>query len=651
MEASTTQQLGYGYYSPYVASVLDIARIFDTFRTAEYQYIPALASEQDDKLALTLNTPPSFNSPKSVLVAALPAVEQAQPPPLHAVDPKEVYCASRTSMVLPVEGAPLVFSTAYAHDLVLSLSTGDGKTVELPARADAAQGGYVVDTAPLRSATLADSVHALLQGYWGFDAYAGPGFQLRNAHAGNWALADGDEDALIVGRQDTVHLRADSAGCVDGIMIKDPSGKDLKAEWKELAPDEVEVKLPLQQAQPGAMALLVKQYGVEQPQAIPVQGYADAARLDGFVIHAGDAQGVLRGGRLDEVASLGIGSINFLPGELKSERGSDQLPMVAQDAAAAAALKSDAVISAKVTLKDGRVYRLTGSVDAPRPSVLLIGKSEQPSRANADSRIQLVNQDELPPDALLTFSVRAQSPASFSHDETIEVATADQSFTTALSLANGGMRLEDAKVAVVALDPARAFGPSAFGPLQFRLVTDGVAGDWQPLATLVRLPALKDLQCPAAPDLACKLTGTDLFLVDSVSGDPQFEHPVQVPDGFPGYAMPVPHPKDGRLYLKLRDDPSVVNTAALDVQQLPPAPDEVAHAPPPAADTAHPGHDTVFTPGANAPAANAPAPNPPAPDSRHAPATQSSQSGEPAPVGQSAVPADAANSPTGAHSN
>ncbi len=68
MEASYTPQLSYGYYSPYIASVLDVARIFESFRTAQYQYIPALASPQGDKLALTLNTAPSFHSPMSVLV-------------------------------------------------------------------------------------------------------------------------------------------------------------------------------------------------------------------------------------------------------------------------------------------------------------------------------------------------------------------------------------------------------------------------------------------------------------------------------------------------------------------------------------------------------------------------------------------------------
>src|SRR5450631_4180862 len=151
MEASFTPQLSYGYYSPYIASVLDIARIFASFATAQYQYIPALASQRGDKLALTLNAAPSFHDPKSVLVAALPAVEQAQLPPLHAVDPKEIYCATRTALVLPVDGAPLVFSTNFAHDVTLNLIAADGKSLDLPAAADAAQGGYVVDTAGVGS--------------------------------------------------------------------------------------------------------------------------------------------------------------------------------------------------------------------------------------------------------------------------------------------------------------------------------------------------------------------------------------------------------------------------------------------------------------------------------------------------------------------
>src|SRR5215475_9855848 len=122
MEASYTPQLSYGYYSPYIASVLDIGRILESFRTAQYQYIPALSMQQGEQLALTLNAPPSFHNPKSVIVVALPAVEQAQLPPLHAVDPKATFCLRKSTLALPVEGAPLVFSTSYAHDLTLNIT-------------------------------------------------------------------------------------------------------------------------------------------------------------------------------------------------------------------------------------------------------------------------------------------------------------------------------------------------------------------------------------------------------------------------------------------------------------------------------------------------------------------------------------------------
>lgn len=630
LSASATPQAGYGYYSPYIASVVDIARILDSFRTAQYQYIPALATHKGDQLALTLNAAPSFYDPKSVMVVALPAVEQAQLPPLHAVDPKEIYCAGRNALVLPVEGAPLAFSTTYAHDITLNLTSGDGKTIALPATADAAQGGYVVDTRPLRDATPGDTAQATLQGYWGFEPYQGPSFRLRNAHAKTWALAAGDADALIVGRQDTVHLQADSVSCVDGIMLKDPAGKELKADWKAVSANEVEVNLPLQGEQPGAMTLLISQYGGGQPLPVSLQAFADAGRFDSFVIHAGDSQGLLKGGSLDEVASLSIGKIVFLPGALSSRNGRDQLPMVAQDAAAAAELKTDLLSTpAKVTLKDGRTLRLNATIDAARPRVALIGKSAQPSASGGVSNIQLANQDQLPQDARLVFSLRAQQPAKFGRDQSIEVATADESFSTTLSLANGGLRLEDSRVAVAVLDPARAFGPSAFGPLQFRAVADGVAGDWQPLATLVRLPVLKELKCPAAADLPCKLSGADLFLVEAVASDARFEHAVPVPDGFPGYVLPVPHPANGVLYVKLRDDPSVVNQATLVAEQLPPPTSAPAATDPVPAPTATPTAVPAAAPAGTAQGGSPPAADAPAtPEAQPASAPQSGTAGE-----------------------
>jgi hypothetical protein len=578
MEASYTPQLSYGYYSPYVASVLDIARIMDSFHTAQYQYIPALASQHGDKLALTLNTAPSFHNPQSVLVVALPAVETPQLPPLHAVNPKEIYCAGKTVLVLPVDGAPLVFSTGYAHDVTLSLTGNDGKSIDLPATADAVQGGYVVDTSALHSAGLGDNVHASLQGYWGFERYHGPGFLLMNAHAKTWELAAGDEDALVVGRQDTVHLQADSVSCVEGIMLKDPAGKELKADWKRVKPNELEVKLPLQGAKPGAMTLLVTEVGGSQPQPISIQTFSEAGHFDGFAIHSGDAQGVLKGSRLDEVASLSIRNVAFVPGELSTRNGGDELPMVAQDTQAAASLKQERSIAAKITLKDGRVLPLIASVDAPRPRAVLIGKSVQPSPSSRDSNIQLADQGELPQDATLTFAVRTQWPTVFARDENIEVATGDESSATVLSFTNGGITLENAQVAVATLNPAKAFGASAFGLLQFRVVAKGITGDWQPLGNLVRLPVLKDLLCPSTPELACKLSGSNLFLVDSISNDPAFTRPVQVPDGFLGSALPVPHPTVGPLYVKLRDNPSVINATTLETQQLPASPNDLERA-------------------------------------------------------------------------
>jgi hypothetical protein len=200
--------------------------------------------------------------------------------------------------------------------------------------------------------------------------------------------------------------------------------------------------------------------------------------------------------------------------------------------------------------------------------VSLIGKSVQPAAGGDDSNIELTDAAELPQDAYFAFSIRAQSPTTFNRDESVEVATADDSSAAILTLAEG-LTLENSQVAVATLNPTKAFGPSTFGPLKFRVSIKGATSDWQPLTTLVRLPTLKELKCPATPDLACKLVGERLFLLEAVSGDPEFTHAVSVPDGFVGDALPVPHPIAGPLYVKLRDNPRVVNATRLSVQQLP----------------------------------------------------------------------------------
>jgi hypothetical protein len=239
-----------------------------------------------------------------------------------------------------------------------------------------------------------------------------------------------------------------------------------------------------------------------------------------------------------------------------------------------------------VKLRDGRTYNVNVSVTAPRPIVELVGKSVQLSPHNNESNIQLASDNQVPQDAQLVFSVRTKAPATFSRDATIEVASADEAFTTSLSFANRGLALADSKVAVATFDPNKAFGFSAFGPLKFRVVAKGATGDWQPLGTLVRLPELQALQCPSDQAEQCKLTGSNLFLVDSISADPEFKSAIQVPDGFPGRSLPVPHPSNKGLYIKLRDDPAVINLAVLVTEELPAAPSEAeAEAPVPTAAT------------------------------------------------------------------
>ena len=573
MQASYTPRANFGYYSPYIASIMDIARIMDSFHTAEYQYIPALASQHENALDLKLNTPPSFHNPKSVLVVALPPVEAAQPPPLHPVDEKQAFCATKNPLVLPADGAPLVFSTGYARDMVLRLQAGD-KKIDLPLKADAARGGFVVDhKATEQKATsfalqgpLTGSVH----GFWGFTPFEGPTFHLQGAREQKWELASADQDSLVVGRDATFHLQADDTACVDSIQFRDGHGKELKAEWKPVASDRVEVTLPLKDAQPGSLTLLIQQAGLDKPQEVSVHTFAEAGHLESFTLHAGDPQGLLKGSRLDEVARVTVNGIQFEPEKLSNAQGSDELLLETKDLKAADGLAAGEQLKVEVALHDGRTVDLQTTIAAARPKVNLMGRSIETNEASAASDIQLASPDELPQNSKLTFSLKAQFPATFSRDEKIEVATEDASYSTLLSMADGTLTLQDAKTALASLNPGKAFGASAFGPLRFRLIDgSGAKGDWQPLATLVRLPDLQNLKCPPSSDLPCTLTGSDLFLVDSVSGDAQFSHPVQVPDGFPGSALAVPHPDGAGLYVKLRDDPSVVNLVTLEAQPLP----------------------------------------------------------------------------------
>jgi hypothetical protein len=587
-QLSTTRLAGGGVYSPYVGAIVDVARMMESFHSAAYQYIPALAVPKKEELNLKLNNPPSFHKPMSVLVIGLPAVEPAQPPPLRPVNPQEVECLGKPGLVFPVEGAPLVFSSALAHDFMLRIKAKTGPAIDLPATADPARGGFVIDERKLQEARkplgagLDPDLAATLAGRWGFDAFEGPSFHLRSPHSQTWTVPASEQTALVIGRDDVLHLQSDSAACVEHITLKSQQGKELKAAWKEVKPGEIEVQVPLKNEQSGPLSLMVSQFGLADPDKVGLRAYAEVGHLDGFSINAGDNEGVLKGTRLDQVASLEVNQVHFVPAGLSRAEGRDELRL-SVPAASAVALHSGDTLTAHVQLTDGRALDLPVTVEPPRPKVLLVSKTVIPKTlaaetAAADSGrtekdktadpavppIHLGSDNEVPQDGKLSFLLKTEIPAEFSRSEKIEVGAADGSFNALLSLDGGDLVLEDPQNMLAQIEPLKSFGASAFGPLRFRpVLADGTKGDWQPLATLVRVPAITQVRCPGSADKPCTLTGSNLFLIDSVATDPQFTESVAVPLGSLDPTIEVPHPPGPVLYIKLRDDPTVVSTLDL----------------------------------------------------------------------------------------
>ncbi len=560
---SNTSVMGGGFYSAYVGAVVDLARILGSIHTAEYQYIPALALPKQRELNLRLNNPPSFRKPKSVLVVGLPAVEAAQLPPLRPLNEDAVYCLQKSPVVLPVEGAPLVFATALAHDFVLHVQSKTG-SADLPVTAQAAQGGFAVTVNSMATANRDPEAEGTLRGYWGFESFEGPSFHLRNAHPTTWILGTDDQSALVVGREDSVHLESVGAACVEKLSVTNELGEELKAIWKQTKPDELEVNIPLKDQTDGAVHVAVRQFGLSEPDKFTLHTYSEAAQLEQFTINAGDRQGVLKGTRLDEVGSFELNGIHFEPAKLSRTNQKDELRLVSLNNAPTAALQPEEKVVAHVALRDGRMLNLPTTVEPPRPIVTLLSKSVQGGPVR--SAIRFGGQDELPQGSQISFFVQSQEPERFPTTEKLEVATEDESFHALLSETDGNLILQDSRTILAVFDPMKSLGPSAFGSLRFRAVAaDGATGDWQPLVNLVRVPRLKEIRCPDAPDKQCQLTGTDLFLIDSVASDAQFTHVVPVPAGFVDPALSVPRPNGTLLYVKLRDNPTAVNAMVLPV--------------------------------------------------------------------------------------
>ena len=553
LQLSATPEGGLGYYSPYIGVVRDLAKIFGAFQSTQFRYIPALARAHDDRLALLLNAAPSFASPKSVMVVAMPVIETgaAQTPTMRRAEADRLVCAAKPDLVLPVEGAPLIYATQYAHDMMLRVTTPQGGVVELPLEADAERGGYVLDQVGMRTAGLGSVTDATLHGRWGFTPFDGPRFRLQVPRAGGWQMVDTDPESLVVGRDNAVALSGPTPSCVESVTLVGAAG-DVPLAWTSTG-DRIGLTLPLAKATPGKLALLVKQYGVEGPERIALTALAEAGRIDGFTVYAGDTSGTLAGTRLDLVASMSVDGVTFKPGDVVRADKTDRLSLVADTAPAFAAGQAK---TALVTLSDGRKRSVKFAVAAARPKATLIAKSAVSPPASG-LPVVLAGDTAIAQDARLTFSVRAEG-TRFSPGDSIEIATADGAMTTSVT-SGRGLTVQDDRIAVVSVEPGKALGVSAHGPLVWRLVQGDVAGDWVPLTTLVRVPVLAGVTC----NTVCMLAGSNLFLIDSVAASSGFAGAVRVPEGYTGATLAVPQPAGGTLFLRLRDDPAVTATVAV----------------------------------------------------------------------------------------
>ncbi|HEV2135446.1 MAG TPA: hypothetical protein VGR47_14520 [Terracidiphilus sp.] len=625
---SSTNIGGGGAYSPYIGAIVDTARILSSLHTAHFQYIPALAMPTEDTLNLRLNMPPSFRNPKSVVVIALPPLGPSRPEPLHPISPGDDFCVQKPDLVLPAEGAPLLFATRLAHDLVLHIDSEQarkGLPVDLPLVPDPARGGLVlVHPAP----SLPDGeLVGVVRGKWGFDDWQGPHFLLRASQPGHWSLDSADESALVVGRDDTLHLAGQNTLCVDKVEQQAKGSGTAKLLWTSPTPTELKVTVPMKDAAPGPVTLSIYQFGLSEPQSMSLQAYADAASLDRFTFSAGDPQAYLRGTRLDEVAKAELEGVSWTPGKLTRVQNLDQLTM--ETSGSTAKLKPGKRYSANVSLLDGRKLKVPVTVDPPRPQAVLLNKGVQFDSAVQSVPVVLGSQDDLPVQGHLVFFLKSTTPSHFSRDAKIEVAGDDSSFQTTLDLAHGGLMLEDASTAVASLDPLKSFGLSAFGPLRARVISaDGAAGDWLPLGTLVRLPGFKDLRCPRVQTRPCVLSGSNLFLVRAFSATSDFADPAEVPVDFTGTELEVPHPVAGALYVKLRDDPATVQTLNMPVTVVPMRAL--------ASESHHEASAAESTPEPAASAGEAPESEP---TTRPTPATTSSQPSATPPASHTAAPA------------
>ena len=265
LQVSQTREAGYGFYSPYIGVVRDIARMFGAFSSPQFGYLPTLGLRRDRRISLLLNTAPSFDKPKSVLVVGMPPVEAERPPQLRNVQSAPV-CAARKDAVLPVDGTALIYSTAFGRNMAVKISSTGGQTLEVPVQARADRGGFVLSGDPAATAAFHGPAKARLYGYWGFEPFNGPEFLLQFPTKDAVRVAESGQ-TLVTGRDNALTLAGVAPSCVESITLRQgPLNVPIK--WKTSGDEGLAITLPLQKAQAGEFVLEVRQFGSPEPSEV-----------------------------------------------------------------------------------------------------------------------------------------------------------------------------------------------------------------------------------------------------------------------------------------------------------------------------------------------------------------------------------------------
>ncbi len=541
---AATPEGGAGYYSPYIGLARDVARLFGAFRTAQYQYLPALSLGQGDRVRLQLNAAPSFQNPRSVLVAPLPPIGVAPPPIWRSAAPAPI-CLTQPDMVLPLDDASLLFATGHARDLMLKITTTDGRGAELPLVADAERGGLRLANGSDLSG-IGTVTDAVLQGKWGFDPFSGPHLPVRHDVAGAWRARP--DDAVVVGRDHPLRLTGGASACIERLSLRDGDERNRPLQWKAIGPEEAEATLPLTGIRPGPLQLTIARYGTARPDTLALTGRAEPSRLDRFVIHAGDRTGTLSGARLDQVAALVLNDRSFVAGALTRGADGDRLELTTTQP-----IPAGSGGQAAVTLRDGRTAGVPATIGEPRPAARLLSRVVTATPPAGTLPIDLPD-GLVPAGGTLTFSFAVTG--TLTDRDAIEVATADGGATSTLTFASGALQRVGNDVIVARIAPRQSLGASATGLLRFRLRHGDAVGDWQRLAHVVRLPLLTALDCPAE-GTDCRLLGNDLFLIAAVGDTPDAARSIAVPPGFVGPSITLPRPGGDAVFIRLHDAPDV----------------------------------------------------------------------------------------------